>query len=82
MPYHPRMIGLYLVLVVSATLNIFGTLYGFSRPAYTLISTSPLPVVLAVTNLLVLVVLIGHLLLYPAAGAPWRRRARTFAAST
>jgi Gpi18-like mannosyltransferase len=52
----------YLILMVSATLNILGTLRGFSAPAYQVIAASPIPLVLAVINILALVALIGRLL--------------------
>jgi Gpi18-like mannosyltransferase len=52
----------YLILMVSATLNILGALRGFSAPAYQVIAASPIPLVLAVINILALVALIGRLL--------------------
>jgi Gpi18-like mannosyltransferase len=52
----------YLILMVSATLNILGALRGFSAPAYQVIAASPIPLVLAIINILALVALIGRLL--------------------
>jgi hypothetical protein len=58
----PPVLIAFVVVAVSATLNNLGTLRGFSEPAYTAIATSPLPLALAVVNLLVLVALVGRLL--------------------
>lgn len=58
----PRLIGPYLVLVCTATLNIIGELSGFVPPVYAYFSTSALPLVFAAINLLVLIGLLGHLL--------------------
>jgi Gpi18-like mannosyltransferase len=52
----------YVILMVSATLNILGTLRGFSAPAYVAIVSSAVPLVLAATNTLVLVALITRLI--------------------
>ncbi|MEO7910379.1 MAG: hypothetical protein ABIV47_12090, partial [Roseiflexaceae bacterium] len=57
----------YLLLVVTATLNILGTLRGFAPSVYDYMSQSQLALWLAVTNLLVLAAMIVHLLL-----AAWR----------
>jgi hypothetical protein len=51
------------VLVLSATINIFGYLDGFIPLATQLIAATPLPLVLAVVNLGVLAFLMGHLLM-------------------
>jgi hypothetical protein len=53
----------YLVLVATATLNILGALSGFSPGATIAIAASPLPIAIAVVNLLVLAFLLGHLLI-------------------
>jgi len=53
----------YLLLVVTATLNILGTLSGFAPAVYNYMSASQLSLWLAAINLLVLAVLIVHLLL-------------------
>jgi Gpi18-like mannosyltransferase len=52
----------YLVLVATATLNILGGLSGFNQRATAAIAGSPLPLAIAVVNLLVLLFLIGHLI--------------------
>jgi hypothetical protein len=52
----------FVLVVISATLNILGTLRGFSEPAYAAIVSSPLPLVLAALNVLTLLALLGHLL--------------------
>jgi hypothetical protein len=52
----------FVLVVISATLNILGTLRGFSEPAYAAIVSSPLPLVLAALNILTLLALLGHLL--------------------
>ncbi len=57
----------YLLLTVTATLNILGTLKGFTPAVYDYMSASQLALWLAVINLLVLAVMVGHLLL-----AAWR----------
>ena len=56
-----RMLWPYLVLAVSAMLNIFGGLVAFWPAAYTAINATPLPAVLAWLNLLVLAGLCLHL---------------------
>jgi len=58
----------YLLLVVTATLNILGTLKGFAPSVYDYMQESQLALGLAVINLLVLAVMLVHLLL-----AAWRR---------
>jgi Gpi18-like mannosyltransferase len=58
-----RLLAPYLILVTTATLNILGTLSGFSQAATAAIAPSPLPFAIAVVNLLALVFLIGHLLI-------------------
>ena len=52
----------YLLLVATATLNILGALSGFVPGATAAIAPSPLPLVIAAANLLVLIFLCGHLL--------------------
>jgi Gpi18-like mannosyltransferase len=56
------LIAAVVFVIISATLNILGTLRGFSEPAYAAIAGSPLPLVLAALNVLVLLALIGRLL--------------------
>jgi Gpi18-like mannosyltransferase len=60
----------YLLLIVTATLNILGTLRGFAPAVYDYMSASQLSLWLAVINLLVLAVMVVHLLL-----AAWRAAA-------
>ena len=60
----------YLLLVVTATLNILGTLKGFAPAVYEYMSESQLALWLAMINLLVLAAMIVHLLL-----AAWRTAA-------
>jgi Gpi18-like mannosyltransferase len=57
----------YLLLVVTATLNILGTLKGFAPSVYAYMSEARLPLWLAAINLLILAVMVVHLLL-----AAWR----------
>jgi Gpi18-like mannosyltransferase len=57
----------YLLVVVTATLNILGTLKGFAPAVYDYMSESQLALWLAAINLLVLAVMLVHLLL-----AAWR----------
>jgi hypothetical protein len=57
----------YLLVVVTATLNILGTLKGFAPAVYDYMSQSQLALWLAAINLLVLAVMLVHLLL-----AAWR----------
>jgi hypothetical protein len=59
-----RMVIPFVVLVFSATLNIFGTLDGFIPALTSIIADSPLPLLLAVVNLGTLALLTGHLLLH------------------
>jgi hypothetical protein len=58
----PRLLVPYLLLVATATLNILGTLKGFTPAVYAYMQESRLPLLLAGANLLVCVFLIGHLL--------------------
>ena len=53
----------YLLLLLTATLNILGTLKGFTPAFYAYMDSSVLPLLLAVVNLLVFGFLMGHLLL-------------------
>jgi Gpi18-like mannosyltransferase len=53
----------YLIVTATATLNILGTLKGFAPAVYDYMSESTLALGLAVVNLLVLAVMLGHLLL-------------------
>jgi hypothetical protein len=53
----------YLVLVVTATLNILGTLKGFAPAVYEYMSSSQLPLWIAAINLAMLGVMLVHLLL-------------------
>jgi Gpi18-like mannosyltransferase len=59
----------FVVLAASATLNILGALRGFSEPTYAMIAASPLPILLAALNLLMLVALLARLL-WRSLGAP------------
>jgi Gpi18-like mannosyltransferase len=52
----------FVIVMISATLNILGALRGFSEPAYAAIISSPLPLVLAALNVLLLLALLGRLL--------------------
>jgi hypothetical protein len=52
----------FVIVMISATLNILGTLRGFSEPAYAAIAGSPLPLMLAALNVLVLLALLARLL--------------------
>jgi hypothetical protein len=52
----------FVIVAISATLNILGALRGFSEPAYAAISNSQLPLALAALNLLTLLALLGRLL--------------------
>jgi Gpi18-like mannosyltransferase len=58
-----RMLIPFCILTVTATLNILGALRGFLPVAYEVIAPSPLPLFIAVVNLLVLLVLAGRLLM-------------------
>ncbi len=53
---------LYVVLMVSATLNIFGDLSGFWPSAATFIRATPLPSILAIGNIIMLLVLLWRLI--------------------
>jgi hypothetical protein len=73
---HERMVIPFVILVFSATLNILGSLDGFSPLATALIAPTPLPLALAVVNLAVLAWLLVHLLRSSqpsahASAAPW-----------
>jgi Gpi18-like mannosyltransferase len=57
-----RLLIIFVVLVVTATLNILGMLSGFWPAARVFISNSPLPMICAAVNLLMLCALLGHLL--------------------
>jgi hypothetical protein len=65
----PRMVGPYLVLLFTATLNILGTLSGFIPTLTPLITASPLPFLCAVVNIAVLVVVMGSLFFPPRSGS-------------
>jgi len=52
----------FVVLAVSATLNILGALRGFWEPAYGAIAASSLPMLLAALNILTLLALLARLL--------------------
>jgi hypothetical protein len=56
------MIVVFVVLTISATLNILGALRGFWEPAYAVIAPSPLPIALAALNILMLAALLWRLL--------------------
>jgi Gpi18-like mannosyltransferase len=70
----------YLILCVTATLNILGTLRGFAPAVYDYMLDSRLALGLAVVNLLVLAIMLGHLLL--AAWRPVRQAVPGFNAET
>jgi Gpi18-like mannosyltransferase len=57
----------YLLLIVTATLNILGTLKGFAPAVYNYMSASQLSLWLAAINLLMLAVMVVHLMV-----AAWR----------
>jgi Gpi18-like mannosyltransferase len=59
----PHLLGPYVLLLSTATLNIFGTLRGFIPAVYDIMQASSLPLLLAVINLLLCAALIGNLLL-------------------
>jgi hypothetical protein len=67
-----RMVIPFAVLVLSATINIFGYLDGFIPLATQLIAATPLPLVLAVVNLGVLAFLVGHLLVRSFQPTAWQ----------
>lgn len=52
--HNERVVLAYVVIMLSATINILGTLDGFVPLAHTFISASPLPLVCAAANLIVL----------------------------
>jgi Gpi18-like mannosyltransferase len=56
------LLAAFVIVSISATLNILGALRGFSEPAYAAITSSPLPLMLAALNVLMLLALIGRLL--------------------
>ena len=64
----------YLLLLLTATLNILGTLKGFTPAVYAYMDSSVVPLLLAVVNLLVFGFLIGHLLLVTSRSAERCRR--------
>jgi Gpi18-like mannosyltransferase len=64
----------YLLLALTATLNILGTLKGFIPAVYTYMDSSQLPLLFAAINLLVFGFLIGHLLLVTSAPTRGERR--------
>lgn len=64
----------YLVLVVTATLNILGTLRGFAPAIYPLLFRSPLTLGIAVINLATLVFLAIHLVIVSFRSAPFREQ--------
>jgi Gpi18-like mannosyltransferase len=70
----------YLILTVTATLNILGTLKGFAPAVYDYMTESQLALGLAVINLLALAVMLIHMLL--AAWRPIEPAARGFNAET
>lgn len=72
----PRLIGLFLVLVLSATLNVLGTLSGFAPGLYEALGRlEALPYVLSALNLLALAALALHTLLTTVGRAPgWALR--------
>ena len=57
-----RMVVPYLILVATATLNIFGALRGFLPAVHAVLDASPLPQAIALINLMVFLCLLGHLL--------------------
>jgi hypothetical protein len=57
-----RLAPLFVLLVASATINVFGILDGFWPAATALINATPLPFVCAVVNIAALLVLLGRLL--------------------
>lgn len=58
-----RLVVPYSVLVLTATLNILGGLKGFVPLATALITVSPIPLVCAIVNLILLLGLLGYLFL-------------------
>jgi hypothetical protein len=56
------MLAAFVIIMISATLNILGALRGFSEPAYAVITGSPLPLMLAALNVLVLLALLAFTL--------------------
>jgi hypothetical protein len=52
----------FVIVMISATLNILGALRGFSESAYAAITDSPLPLMLAALNVLVLLALLAFTL--------------------
>src|SRR5439155_21285099 len=69
-----RLILPYLLLALTATLNILGTLKGFIPAVYTYMDSSQLPLLFAAINLLVFGFLISHLLLVTSATPRGERR--------
>jgi Gpi18-like mannosyltransferase len=70
-----RLVPIYLLLALNATLNIFGALEGFMPALYAFISASPLPLLISALNLLVL----GFLLVRLVAITLWPQRRPRFA---
>lgn len=68
--HNQRLVVPYMILVVSATLNILGTLHGFTPIAYPYLSGVGLGLLLAVVNLAVLAFLLVHLLWTSWRGIP------------
>jgi len=69
-----RILVVFITLVVTATINIFGALPGFGPQIHALIVASPLPVICAMVNLVVLILMMGHFLLMTAQPIHGRRR--------
>jgi len=67
----------FVLVGISATLNILGALRGFSEPAYAAIVNSPLPLILAALNVLTLLALLGRLLAQSLGVPPTDDRRRT-----
>lgn len=68
----PRLLlPLAIYALISATLNILGTLSGFWEDANTAIASSPLPKLLSATNLVALGILLAHML--TLGWRAWRR---------
>ncbi len=57
-----RMVLPYVILVCTATLNILGHLDGFVPSAAAVITASPLPMICAIVNMMILLMLLGYLL--------------------
>jgi hypothetical protein len=70
------LLAAFVFVMLSATLNILGALRGFSEPTYAVMNSSPLPLILAALNVLVLVALLGRLLVR-SLGVPRTENRRT-----